>query len=103
MRSIAVLPVNWAKMAVRSIDHKSAFKMNFNILCIFIILKKKFMHIEYTLLNGYKKVLLLGFMFLILSQFIFSLYHLYKIQSGRPNIDHHGMLYKVHIAESVAS
>ena len=31
-RSIAVLPVNWATMAVRSIDHKSAFKMNFNPL-----------------------------------------------------------------------
>ena len=44
-RSIAVLPVNWATMAVRSIDHKSAFKMNFKqILCVFKILKK-FMHI----------------------------------------------------------
>ena len=31
MRSIAVLPMNWATIAVRRIDHKSAFKMNFNI------------------------------------------------------------------------
>ena len=35
-RSIAVLPVNWATMAVRSIDHKSAFKMNFNIYYVYL-------------------------------------------------------------------
>ena len=40
-RSIAVLPVNWATMAVRSIDHKSAFKMSFNIYFVYLKFFKK--------------------------------------------------------------
>ena len=64
MTSCLHVVIEWATMAMRSIDHKSAFKMTFNIYYVYLKFLKKFMHIEYTLLNGYKKVLLLGFMFL---------------------------------------
>ena len=42
-------------MAVRSIDHKSAFKMNFNIYYVHLKFYNKHMHKEYILLNGFRK------------------------------------------------
>ena len=38
------------------IDHKSAFKISFNIYYVYLKFKQKYIHIEYTLLNGFKKV-----------------------------------------------
>ena len=42
-------------MAVRSIDHKSAFKMNFNIYYVQLNFLNKHMHKQYILLNGFRK------------------------------------------------